>query len=132
MTLLADALRLNDRYAESAQVLDKLITDAGPKATWSLYYMRGVALDQAGDATGAERDLQQALTLSPDEPEVLNYLGYTWIDKGQDLVKAKAMIERAVAAKPDSERHRRFPGLGLLPPRPVSAGRRTAGAGDRT
>jgi tetratricopeptide (TPR) repeat protein len=102
MTLLADALRLNDRYAESAQVLDKLIADAGPKATWSLYYMRGVALDQAGDSTGAERDLQQALTLSPDEPEVLNYLGYTWIDKGQDLVKAKAMIERAVAAKPDS------------------------------
>jgi tetratricopeptide (TPR) repeat protein len=102
LALLADALRINDRYAESAQVLDKLIVQAGPKAPWNLYYMRGVALDQAGDWTGAERDLKQALALSPDEPEVLNYLGYSWVDRGEDLKGAKAMIERAVAAKPDS------------------------------
>ena len=102
MSLLADALRLNDRYAESAQVLDKLIIQAGPKASWNLYYMRGVARDQAGDWDGAERDLKQALALSPDEPEVLNYLGYSWVDRGVDLSGAKAMIERAVAAKPDS------------------------------
>ncbi|HEY5008163.1 MAG TPA: tetratricopeptide repeat protein, partial [Caulobacteraceae bacterium] len=101
-SLLADALRLNDRYAESAQVLDKLIIEAGPKASWNLYYMRGVARDQSGDWDGAERDLKQALALSPDEPEVLNYLGYSWIDRGVDLAGAKAMIERAVAAKPDS------------------------------
>ena len=102
MSLLADALRLNDRYAESAQVLDKLIIQAGPKASWNLYYMRGVARDQAGDWDGAERDLKQALALSPDQPEVLNYLGYSWVDRGVDLSGAKAMIERAVAAKPDS------------------------------
>ncbi len=102
MALLADALRINDRYAESAQVLDKLIAQAGPKATWNLYYMRGVALDRAGDWAGAERDLKQALALSPDEPDVLNYLGYSWIDRGVDMSQAKAMIERAVAAKPDS------------------------------
>ena len=102
LALLADALRINDRYAESAQVLDKLIAQSGSKTPWNLYYMRGVALDQAGDWTGAERDLKQALTLSPDEPEVLNYLGYSWVDRGEDLKGAKAMIERAVAAKPDS------------------------------
>jgi tetratricopeptide (TPR) repeat protein len=102
MELLADALRVNDRYAESAQALDKLIDQAGAKAGWSLYYMRGVALDQSGDWDSAERDLKQALVLSPDEPEVLNYLGYSWIDRGVDLKEAKAMIERAVAAKPDS------------------------------
>ena len=102
MELLADALRVNDRYAESAQVLDRLIAQAGGKAGWSLYYMRGVALDQSGDWAGAERDLKQALTLSPDEPDVLNYLGYSWIDRGVDVAAAKAMIERAVAAKPDS------------------------------
>jgi tetratricopeptide (TPR) repeat protein len=102
MELFADALRVNDRYAESAQVLDKLIEQAGGKASWSLYYMRGVALDQAGDWAGAERDLKEALSLSPDEPDVLNYLGYSWIDRGVDVDAAKAMIERAVAAKPDS------------------------------
>jgi tetratricopeptide (TPR) repeat protein len=102
MELLADALRINSHYQESAQVLDKLIAQLGPQASWSLYYMRGVALDQAGDWPGAERDLKQALAMSPDEPDVLNYLGYSWIDRGVDLKDAKTMIEKAVAAKPDS------------------------------
>src|SRR6185312_8209155 len=75
LELLADALRVNERYAESAQVLDKLIAGLGDKASWNLYYMRGVALDQAGDWAAAERDLRKALDLSPDEPDVLNYLG---------------------------------------------------------
>ena len=102
LELLADALRINDRDAESAQVLDKLIAQLGEKAGWSLYYMRGVALDQAGDWPSAERDLKYALALSPDEPDVLNYLGYSWIDRGMNLKTAKQMIEKAVAAKPDS------------------------------
>ncbi len=102
LELLADSLRVNERYAESAQVLDKLIAQLGEKASWNLYYMRGVALDQAGDWAGAERDLKHALAISPDEPDVLNYLGYSWVDRGVDLKAAKAMIERAVAAKPDS------------------------------
>ena len=101
MELLADALRANERYKDSAAVLDKLIAQLGEKAAWSLYYERGVALDQAGDWAGAERDLQHALTLSPDQPEVLNYLGYSWIDRGVQLKAAKAMVEKAVAAKPD-------------------------------
>lgn len=102
MELLADALRINSHYQELAQVLDKLIAQLGPQASWSLYYMRGVALDQAGDWPGAERDLKQALAMSPDEPDVLNYLGYSWIDRGVDLKDAKTMIEKAVAAKPNS------------------------------
>jgi Flp pilus assembly protein TadD len=102
MALLADALRLNNRYAESAQVLDKVIAQTGAKTSWTLYYMRGVALDQAGDWARAEQDLKTALALSPEEPDVLNYLGYSWIDRGEDINAAKAMIERAVAAEPDS------------------------------
>jgi Flp pilus assembly protein TadD len=99
---LADALRVNERYAESAQVLDKLIANQGAKSTWQLYYMRGVAKQQSGDWAGGESDMKKALSLSPDEPEVLNYLGYSWVDRGERLQEAKAMIERAVAAKPDS------------------------------
>jgi tetratricopeptide (TPR) repeat protein len=102
LTLLADALRVNERYAESAKVLDQLITDQGDKASWQLYYMRGVALQQADQWPAAEADMQKALVLSPDEPEVLNYLGYSWVDRGERLTEAKAMIEKAVAAKPDS------------------------------
>ena len=102
LTLLADALRVNAQYADSAKVLDKLIADLGDRASWQLYYMRGVALEQAGQWPAAEADMQKALVLSPDEPEVLNYLGYSWIDRGVHLREGKAMIEKAVAAKPDS------------------------------
>jgi Flp pilus assembly protein TadD len=102
LTLLADALRVNEQYAESAKVLDTLIADLGDRASWQLYYMRGVALEQAGQWPAAETDMQKALALSPDEPEVLNYLGYSWIDRGVHLREGKAMIEKAVAAKPDS------------------------------
>jgi tetratricopeptide (TPR) repeat protein len=102
LTLLADALRINERYAESAKVLDHLIADQGDKASWQLYYMRGVALEQSDQWPAAEADMKKALTLAPDQPEVLNYLGYSWVDRGERLPEAKAMIEKAVAAKPDS------------------------------
>jgi tetratricopeptide (TPR) repeat protein len=102
LTLLADALRINERYADSAKVLDQLIADQGDKAGWQLYYMRGVARQQADEWPAAEADMKKALELDPDEPEVLNYLGYSWIDRGEHLDQAKAMIEKAVAAKPDS------------------------------
>jgi tetratricopeptide (TPR) repeat protein len=102
LTLLADALRTSERYQDSADVLDKLIAARGAAASWDLYYMRGVALEQAGHWPEAERDLKKALALKPDEPDILNYLGYSWIDRGEQVQAGKAMIEKALAAKPDS------------------------------
>jgi tetratricopeptide (TPR) repeat protein len=102
MTLLADALRTSERYQESADVLDKLIAARGEAASWDLYYMRGVALEQAGHWPDAERDLKKALALKPDEPDILNYLGYSWVDRGEQVAEGKAMIEKALATKPDS------------------------------
>jgi Flp pilus assembly protein TadD len=93
---------VNERYADSAKVLDQLIDHQGGKAGWQLYYMRGVARQQSGDWPSAEADMKKALALNPDEPEVLNYLGYSWIDRGERLAEAKSMIEKAVAAKPES------------------------------
>jgi Flp pilus assembly protein TadD len=63
--------------------------------------MRGVALQQADRWPEAEADMEKALTLAPNEPEVLNFLGYSWVDRGERLPEAKSMIERAVAAKPE-------------------------------
>ena len=102
LTLLADALRTSEHYQESADVLDKLIATRGETASWDLYYMRGVALEQAGHWPDAERDLKKALSLKPDEPDILNYLGYSWIDRGEQVKEGKAMIEKALATKPDS------------------------------
>ncbi len=101
-TAYADLLRANKRYAESAAVLDKVVVQEGDRADWRLYYARGVSLERAGRWPEAERDLRQALKLQPDQPEVLNYLGYSWVDRGERLKEALAMIEKAVEAQPKS------------------------------
>jgi len=98
----ADLLRANDRYAESVQIMDGVIARAGEKADWRLLYMRGVALERAGRWPEAEADLNRALAQEPNEPELLNYLGYSWIDRGERLTEAIEMVKRAVAANPKS------------------------------
>lgn len=99
---LADLLRADERYAESIAVLDKLISDAGDKADWRLLYMRAVDLEESGRWPEAERDLKRALAQKPDEPELLNFLGYSWIDHGEKLPEAMAMVEKAVRLDPQS------------------------------
>jgi tetratricopeptide (TPR) repeat protein len=98
---LADLLRANEQYAEAAEILTGLIKDARTP-DWRLYYARGVTLERLDRWPEAEADLQAALRIRPDEPELLNYLGYSWIDRGQHLKEAMAMVEKAVAANPRS------------------------------
>lgn len=98
----ADVLRANERYVESAAVLDKVIAADGDKVDWRLLYMRGAARERSGDWPAAEADMMAALKLAPDEPELLNYLGYAWIDRGERLGEAMAMVQKAVAANPRS------------------------------
>jgi Flp pilus assembly protein TadD len=98
----ADLLRANDRYPEAAQVLDRLIAREGDKPDWRLLYMRGVALERSGRWSDAEKDLTRALAQEPDEPELLNYLGYSWIDRGERLAEALDMVRRASEANPHS------------------------------
>lgn len=99
---LADVLRTNKRYAESAAVLDTVIASQGKDADWRLYYLRALALDKAGRWTDAERDLKTGLAMRPDEAEMLNYLGYTWITRGERLDEALGMVQKAAAAEPNS------------------------------
>lgn len=96
---LADLLRANDKFAESAEVLSGVMT--GPP-DWRLLYARGVAYDRAGDWPKGEADLLAALKLRPDDSELLNYLGYSWIDRGQRLDEALGMVQRAVGENPRS------------------------------
>ena len=98
----ADLLRANDRNAEAVTVLDGVISRAGAEPDWRLLYMRGVALERANRWPEAERDLRAALNSQPNEPELLNYLGYSWIDRGERLGEALDMVKRAVAANPQS------------------------------
>ena len=98
----ADLLRANERWAESAAALDPLIASEAAKPDWRLLYMRGIALERAGRWSDSERDLLAAIKLSPDDPDLLNYLGYSWIDRGEHLPEAIAMVQKAVEARPQS------------------------------
>ncbi|HEY8617457.1 tetratricopeptide repeat protein [Phenylobacterium sp.] len=98
---LADLLRANEQYAEAVDVLGGLIKEQ-KTPDWRLYYARGVSLERLGRWKEAEVDMLEALKARPDEPELLNYLGYTWIDRGERLPEALAMVEKAVAANPRS------------------------------
>ncbi len=99
---LADMLRSSGRYADSAKILDGLIAGDEGRPDWRLLYMRAVDSEESGDWASAESDLTRALGLHPDEPELLNFLGYSWIDRGEKLPQALAMVKKAVSLDPHS------------------------------
>jgi tetratricopeptide (TPR) repeat protein len=99
---LADLLRADEHYAESASLLDGLIAAQGDHPDWKLLYMRAVDYEESGRWADAEKDLQQALKVHPDDPEILNFLGYSWIDRGERLGEALAMVQKAVTLDPES------------------------------
>jgi len=69
---------------------------------WPVYFGRGVSSQELGKLDAAEADMRMALKLYPDQADVLNYLGYSLVDRGVKLDEAMRMIKRAVAARPDS------------------------------
>ena len=97
---LGDFLRIDERYREAVRAYDTAYERSADDADWRLYYTRGIALERAKQWERAESDLLKALELEPDQPLVLNYLGYSWIEQGQNLERAKKMIEKAVAQRP--------------------------------
>ena len=102
---LADGLRRAQNFAEAKLAYDAAIAmlpNPDQPENWALFYSRGVCLERSGDFAQADADLRQALALNPDEPQVLNYLGYSLVDRGQKLDEALGMIQRAVAARPDN------------------------------
>ncbi len=103
-TQLGDLLRSKKRFLEAADAYDEAIRrlkEAGMPERWSLYYSRGIALERAGQWKRAEADLEHALELKPDQPLVLNYLGYSWIDRGENLQRGLKMIQKAVELRPE-------------------------------
>lgn len=102
-TMQGAILRSKHRYAESVAAYDKAIalTPKPTRANWPLFYERGIAEERAHQWPLAEADFQHALQLAPDEPFVLNYLGYSWTEMGHDLPQARQMIQRAAEERPN-------------------------------
>lgn len=97
---LAEMYRTLNRHADAEPLYTTLIAEQ--PNDWRLYFSRGVSRERLGRWPEAEADFQQALRLSPDQPDVLNYLGYTWVDRGERLEEGLAMIQRAVELRPAS------------------------------
>jgi len=99
---LGDTYRFEQRFAEATPHYDDAIAlyDADRPAQWSVYFARGITLEREGRWAEAERDFRKALELSPDQPSVLNYLGYSYVEMRENLDEALDMIQRAVAARP--------------------------------
>lgn len=100
---LGDLLRRLERYDEASQAYDRAIALIGTPQPrhWALFYTRGITHEREKRWELAEADFLKALELNPDQPQVLNYLGYSWVEMRHNLEEALAMIERAVAARPE-------------------------------
>ncbi|MHA1157669.1 MAG: tetratricopeptide repeat protein [Alphaproteobacteria bacterium] len=100
---LGNVYRMSQRYAEAAdayaQGIDNLPQNAA--GAWRVYYFRGIAHERAKQWPSAEADFKHALELNPDQPQVLNYLGYSWVDMGENLEPALDMIRTAVDLRPN-------------------------------
>jgi tetratricopeptide (TPR) repeat protein len=100
---IGDILRGKSRFADAVDAYDQAVARIGKQDArqWVLFYSRGIALERAGQWPRAEADLLHALELQPEQPMVLNYLGYSWVEKNQHLAEAMRMIERAVQLRPN-------------------------------
>ena len=101
---LGDALRQIEQYEAAAKAYDAAITlvAAPTRGDWILFYSRAICHERQKRWPEAEADFQRALELSPNQPQVLNYLGYSYLERKENLDVALDMIERAVKAQPDS------------------------------
>ncbi|MCU0946311.1 MAG: hypothetical protein MUF65_13215 [Rubritepida sp.] len=97
-----DILRRRARFAEAAQAYDRALArlPAVRAHDWPIFFARGISRERSGNWPGAEADFLRALELAPDQPYVLNYLAFTWADRGENLGRARQMLERAVAQRP--------------------------------
>lgn len=97
---MADMYRNLERWDEAEGLYDALITENA--RDWRLYFARGAARDRLGRWSEAEADLRRALELSPEQPDVSNYLGYTLVERGENMDEALRLIRSAVAQRPMS------------------------------
>ncbi|MFY7781909.1 MAG: tetratricopeptide repeat protein, partial [Tagaea sp.] len=105
LTTMGNFLRVAERYAESAVAYGRALERIGAapeRRHWSVFYARGIAFERAKNWPEAERHFKRALELQPEQPDVLNYLAYTWVDRGENLIEAERMLRRAVEQRPNS------------------------------
>jgi len=101
---LGNVFSREERYQEAADTYDKAVQIIGePKSFhWNLFFRRGISYERLKEWEKAEPNFMKSLDLSANQPEVLNYLGYSWIDQGLNLDEGMEMIRKAVELRPRS------------------------------
>ena len=99
---LGDTLRRAERFKDAATAYSQALGRIGKieKRHWGIFYSRGISFERSDNWKKAEADFLTALEMEPDQPFVLNYLGYSWIEKKLNLEKAVSMIQKAVDLRP--------------------------------
>ena len=99
---LGNIYRSKKAFAEASEAYSGALQSIGTpnQAHWSIFYSRGIAFERLKRWPEAEADFRKALELSPDQPLVLNYLGYSWVEQGNNLDEAFRMLRRAVEQRP--------------------------------
>lgn len=89
-------------YAAAAALYERAVAriDEPTQADWNVFYQRGIAYERLKQWSRAEPNFKKALELNPDQPQVLNYLGYSWVDMNMNLDQGLEMIKRAVELRP--------------------------------
>ncbi len=98
-----DILREQENYAEAAAAYSAAIERIGllRPTDWPLFYARGICYERLGEWDKAEKDLLKALTLEPNQPDVLNYLAYSWLVMNKNITKAREYLDIAVQLRPE-------------------------------
>ncbi|MGB8274189.1 MAG: tetratricopeptide repeat protein [Alphaproteobacteria bacterium] len=103
LVTMGDILRSHERFKEAEQAYSRAL-DRIPKLEerhWAILYARGIVRERSHEWSLAEGDFLKSLELRPDQPYVLNYLAYSWLEKGINLERAKSMLERAYELRPN-------------------------------
>lgn len=97
-----DLLRTQEHYADAISVYEAaLATQKERKAQqWPIYFAIGICQDKLGKWGEAEKSLRRSIDLSPNQPDVLNYLGYSFLTRGENFTEARELIEKAIAKRP--------------------------------
>ncbi len=91
-----------ENYRAAADLYEEAVSriDEPTREEWNVFYQRGIAYERLKEWDKAEPNFRQALDLFPDQPQVLNYLGYSWVDMNVNLEEGLDMIRRAVEIRP--------------------------------
>ena len=100
---LGNLYRNNEDYANAARAYDDAIALIGSPVAgnWRVFYYAGISHERLKQWDAAEKLFRRALEISPNEPMVLNYLGYSMIEKKINLTEALDMVKKAVEMKPN-------------------------------